>query len=195
MRSRTSGPPSVPPNWLRRYVRLRLGSTLKEVPRVQRLVAEELERVRRETSFVPDFGRQVDHAAVEAAELGRRAVALDLELLDRVDDRKERDLARLGLQHRDAVEEVLVRARPAAVDARQLRVRRQRDAGRERRERDEGAAVQRQLRRPARCSTTVPEAGGLGAEHRRVGRDCHLLADVADGELEVEARLLAGRRP
>ena len=42
------------------------------------------------------FGRQVDDAAVEAAEFRRRAVALDLEFLNRVDDREERHLPGSG---------------------------------------------------------------------------------------------------
>ena len=45
------------------------------------------------------------------------------------------------------------------------------------------------------CSTTVPEAGGFRAQHRRVRRDRHLFAHVADGEVEVDPRLLAGRQP
>ena len=174
-------------------VRLHRVRRLKEVPRVQRLVAEELEaaavkRVR------AGLGRQVDDAAVEAAELGGRAVALDLELLNRVDDREERDLAGLRLQHRDAVEQILVGARPAAVDARQLRVGRQRHAGRERRQRDEGAAVQRQLH-DLLVLDDVAEAGGLGAQHRRVRGHRDLLAHVADGQVEVDPRLLARRQP
>ena len=136
-------------------LRLGLERRLEEVRRVQRFVAEELEGVAVKRVGAR-LGRQVDDAAVEPAELGRRAVAFDLEFLNRVDDREERDLARLGLQHGDAVEEVFVGARPPAVDARQRRVGRQRDAGRERGQRDEAAAVQRQLQRPARCSTTVP---------------------------------------
>ena len=118
---------------------------------------------------MPGLGRQVDHAAVEPAELGRRAVALDLELLNRVDDREERHLAGLGLQHGDAVEQVFVGARPAAVDARQLRVRAAaRRPGASARERDERAAVQRQLH-DLLVLDDGAEAGGFGAQHRRVG--------------------------
>src|SRR5262249_30806725 len=97
---------------------------LEEVPRVERFIPEELE-----SCPVPCVGaalrRQVDDAAVEAAEFGGRTVALDLELLNRVDDREERNLTRLGLQDRDAVEQILVRPWSSAVDSRQLRIRRQ----------------------------------------------------------------------
>ena len=65
--------------------------------------------------------------------------------------------------------------------------------GRERRERDERAAVQRQLHDLLVLDDRA-EAGGLGAQHLRVGRHRDLLADAADGELEVDARLLAGRQ-
>ena len=40
--------------------------------------------------------REIDHAAIEPPELGRRAVALDLELLDGVDDRIVRELPGSG---------------------------------------------------------------------------------------------------
>ena len=133
---------------------------------------------------------QVDDAAVEPPELGRRAVALDLELLDRVDDGEEGDLPGLGLENRDAVEEILVRARPAAVDAWKLRPRRKRDAGRERGERDEGAAVERKLD-DLLVAHARPEAGAFGPEHRRVGGHLHDLADGPDSEREIHARLLS----
>ena len=153
----------------------------------QEVEAGAMKRVR------PRLRRQVHDAAVETAELGRRAVALDLELLDRVDDRIDRHLPRLRLQHRDAVEQVLVGSRPAAVDARQQRVGRQRDPGGQAGERDEGAAVQRQLHHLL-VTDDGAEAGGLGAEDRRLCRDGELLADVADGQIEIDARLLAGRQ-
>jgi len=131
-------------------------------------------------------------AAIEAAEFGRRAVAFDLELLDRVDDRIDRDLSRFRLQHRDAVEQVLVGPRPAAVDARQQRVRRQRNTRRDAGQRDERAAVQRYLRHLL-VADAGAEAAGFSADDRRVGGDGHLFADAADAELEINARLLARR--
>ncbi len=103
---------------------------LDGIGRARRSCGRSAPRARKNSNTVPcngvaaGLGRQVDDAAVEAAELGRRAVALDLELLDGVDVRKERHLAGLGLQHRDAVEQIFVGARPAAVDARQRRSRR-----------------------------------------------------------------------
>src|SRR6185503_18472865 len=92
----------------------------EEVARVQGFVPEELER-RAAKRVAPRPGRQVDDAAVEAAEFRRRAVALDLEFLDGIDVREERHLARLGLEHGDTVEEILVGARTPAVDSRQRR--------------------------------------------------------------------------
>src|SRR5262249_60234085 len=57
----------------------------EEVPRVQGLVAEELER--RAVQLVgPRLRAQVDDAAVEASELGGRRIGHDLELLDGGDD-------------------------------------------------------------------------------------------------------------
>src|SRR5687767_7127876 len=87
---------------------------------------------------------QVDDSSVEPAELCREAVALDLELLDRVDVGKERDLPGLRLQDRDTVEQIFVGAWAAPVDARQWRGGwwRHSHAGDQARERDEAAAIQ-----------------------------------------------------
>ena len=114
----------------------------EEVPRVQRLVAQELE-CRAVELIAPRPGGQVDDAAVEAPELGRRRAGDDLELLDRVDDREVRDRTGLRLQDRDAVVEILVDARPPAVEARKRRTRRQRHAGYQGHERQVAPAVQR----------------------------------------------------
>ena len=84
VRSRTIGPPSVPPNWLRRYSGL---TALADWKKFRAFSAS----WRKNSNAVPwkcvraGLGRQVDDAAVEPAELGGRAVAFDLELLDRVD--------------------------------------------------------------------------------------------------------------
>jgi hypothetical protein len=56
----------------------------EEVPRVQRLVTEELEHAAAD-DVRAGFRGEVDDAAVEPAEFRRRAVGLDLELLNRVD--------------------------------------------------------------------------------------------------------------
>jgi hypothetical protein len=64
-------------------------------------------------------GREVHHTAIEPPELGRRTVALDRQAFDRIGDREERNLARFRLEYGDAVEEVFVRTRSSAVDARQ----------------------------------------------------------------------------
>ena len=136
--------------------------------------------------------REIDHAAIEPPELGRRAVALDLELLDGVDDRIVRELPRLGLQHGDAVEEILVRSRSPAVDARQDGVRRQGDARRDGGEHDEQAAVQRQLH-DLLVLDDRPEARGLRSHNRRVCDDRHLFSNVSDAEIEIDARFFTGR--
>jgi hypothetical protein len=90
---------------------------------------------------------QVDDSSVEAAELRRGTIALDLEFLNRVHVGKERDLPGFRLQNRDAVKEILVGAWAAAVDARQWRGRRWRHghAGDQARERDEAQAIQWQI--------------------------------------------------
>ncbi len=171
-------------------LRLRPGG-LEEVARVERFVAQEFERVAVQRVRA-GARREIDDAAVEAPELGGRAVALDPEFLDRVDHGEECHLPRLWLQHRDAVEEILVRARPAAVDARQLRTRRKRDARRERRERDEGASVEGQ-RRHAIVRDDGAEAGGLGPERRRRRGDRDPLLNAAGGEPDVGPRRFARR--
>ena len=139
------------------------------------------------------FRREIDHAAIEPPELGRRAVALDLELLDGVDDRVVRELPRLGLQHGDAVEEILVRSRSPAVDARQDGIRRQGDARRDGGEHDEQAAVQRQLH-DLLVLDDRPEARGLRSHDRRVCDDRHLFSNVSDAEIEIDARFFTGRK-
>lgn len=85
---------------------------------VERIVAEELE-AGTVKGVAAGARRQVHHTAIEAAKLRRRTVALDLEGLNGIDDWKVRDLPRFRLQHRNAIEQVLVRPRPAAVDARE----------------------------------------------------------------------------
>ena len=175
----------------------------KEISRVQRLVPEELEGAAPKR-IAPGLGRQVDDPAVEAAELGGRAVAFDLELLNRVDVRKERDLPGLGLQHRDAVEQILVGAGPAAVDARQRGRgrRRHRHAGRQARERDEAPAVERQVD-DLPVVDDVAEPRGFAAQQRRVGGDGDGFGQPADLELQVEPNgfargepdAVAGQRP
>ncbi len=63
--------------------------------------------------------RQVNNAAVEAAEFSGRTVNFHLEFLNGFDDRKESYLARLRLQHGNAVEQILIRSRTPAIDARE----------------------------------------------------------------------------
>jgi hypothetical protein len=155
----------------------------EEVARVQRLVPEELEAGPAERVRTRLRG-EVHHPAVEASELGRRAVGFDLELLNRVHDRVEGHLTRLGLQHRDAVEQVFVGTRPAAVDARELRAGRQRDTGYQRRQRDEGAAVQRQ-RRNGLLGDHLAQAGG-GAQRRGVAGDRDRFRQATDHQLKIE---------
>ena len=100
---------------------LRLRARLREiVAGVQILIAEEFEQraVELVAAGLPDHHHG---AAVRSAVLRRVGVDVELELLHRVDDRIERDLAGFRLQDADAVVQVLVGARAAAVDARQQR--------------------------------------------------------------------------
>ena len=55
------------------------------------------------------------------------------------------------------------------------------------------AAVQRQLH-DLLVLDDVAEAGGFGAQHRGIGGDGHLLADVADGEIEIDPRFFSRRQ-
>ena len=134
--------------------------------------------------------REMDDAAVEAPELGRRAVALDAELGDLLDDRQERDLPRLGLQHRDAVEDVLVGARTPAVDPRERRRRRTRHARRQHRQVDEVAPVQRQ-RLDARPGNHLPQRGRLRLQPGGAAGNDDRLAQPAELQLDVDAQPLA----
>ncbi len=92
----------------------------KVVAGVQLFIAQELIQAAMD-GVRPGSRRQVHEAPVEPSKLRRHIVRLDGELLDVVDDGKERNLAGLRLQRRDAVEEVLVGTRTTAVDARQER--------------------------------------------------------------------------
>ena len=155
------------------------------------LVAKKFEHVAVK-GIAARLGREIDHAAIEPPEFGRRAVALDLELLDGVDHRVVRDLPRLRLQHGDAVEEIFVRSRSPAVDARQDGIRRKRNARDDGGEHDEQAAVQRQLH-DLLVLDDRSEARGLRSHDRRVCDDRHLFSNVSDTEIEIDARLLTGR--
>ena len=182
----------MPPVLIPAIVRFHRIAPLEVVPGVQVLVAKKFEHVAAK-GIGARFRREIDHAAIEPPELGRRAVALDLELLDGVDDRIVRELPRLGLQHGDAVEEILIGSRSPAVDARQEGVRRQRDARSNGREHDEQAAVQRQLHHLL-VLDDGPEARGLRPHDRRVeGHDRHLFSNVSDAEIEIDPRLFTGR--
>ena len=87
----------------------------------------------------------------------------------------------------------LVRGRPPLMRG-SCEFGRQRDARRERRERDEGAAVQRQLHDllvlDDGAEAGASPRGAIGASAVTVTCSLH----VADGEVEVDARLLAGRQ-
>ncbi len=112
------------------------------VARVEVFVAEELEEAAVE-GVGAGAGGDVDDAAVEAAELGGDVVGFDGELLNVVEDGKEGNLTGLGLKGGDAVVEILVGARPAAVDAGEHGAGGQFNAGGERGELHEVARVER----------------------------------------------------
>ena len=137
-------------------------------------------------------GREVDDTAVEPPELRRRTVALDLEFLDGIDVRKERDLPGLRLQHRDPVEQIFVGARPATVDARQLGSGRQGHRRDQTGQGDETAAVEREIDDLA-VVDHLAESRGLTAHERRVPRHHDGFGQLADLELDVERHGLAGR--
>src|SRR5688572_7994369 len=152
-------------------------------------MAEEFER-RAAKHVGARLGREVDDPSVEAPELRRRTVRLDSELLNRVDGRKVGDLPRLGLQHGNAIEQILVGAWTTAVDARQLRRRRQRHARCERCQPDEAAAVQREaidLLRGYELTET-----GSGPLQGGVPGDGHSLTYTSHGQLDIEPDGFAG---
>ena len=136
------GPPRVAPIEVAAVLGLAGVGQDEVVAGVEVFVAEELEEAAVDLVGAGARG-YVNDAAVEAAELGGDVVGLDGELLDVVEDGEEGHLAGLGLEGGDAVVEVLVGARAAAVDAREERAGGQLDAGRELGEIDEVAAVER----------------------------------------------------
>jgi len=137
-------------------------------------------------------GSQVDDTAVEAAEFRRRAVAFNLEFLNRVDHGDERRLAWLGLQYRDAVEEIFVGARPAPVDARKLRSGWERHSGRQRGQRDEAAAVQRELENPLVVHDRA-QRRALRAQQCCIRLNGNPFNTSPDGKVEIDPDCLAGR--
>ena len=163
----------------RRFVAACLGEV---VPGVQGLVTQELER-RPMKGVRASLRGEVHDAAVEPSELGGWTVGLDLEFLDGVDVRKERHLAGLRLEDGHTVEEVFVRPRAPAVDARQRRAGWQCDAGHEARERDEAAAVQREVDDLARVDD-LPEGRSRAAEQGSIGGDRHYFRHAAHPERE-----------
>ena len=164
---------------------------LEVIPGVQALVAKELEHIAMK-GIAARFGGEIDHAAIEPAELGGWTVALDLEFLDRINDRVERHLPGLRLQYGNTVEEIFVRARPSAVDARQDGIRRQGDARGDACEHDEQPAVQWQPH-DLFVLDNRSEARGLPSHDRRISDDRHLFPNIADAEVEIDACLFASR--
>ncbi len=161
----------------------------EQVPRIQLLIAKELEE--RPVKLVRTrLLVHHDHAAVRAAVFRRVAVHLDAKLIDRVDDRIERHLSRLRLQHADAVVNVFADARAASVDAGQQVARRQIHARRQRDQRHEVAAIQRQ-----RYDLLLfhHETHRAPAHLQQRSRRSHLdgLAGAADLQFEIEARAVA----
>ena len=68
-------------------------------------------------------GDDADDCPARAPVLHRIQVGFDAKLFNGINHGKECDLARLGLQHADAVVDIFADARPAAVDTRQCGVR------------------------------------------------------------------------
>ena len=97
----------------------RIRSGLREqVARIERLVAEELKQASVEL-IASGFSDHHYSAAVGTAILGRVRVDVEFEFGHAVYDRVVDHLPRLRLQHADAVVDILVGARAAAVDSRQ----------------------------------------------------------------------------
>ncbi len=156
---------------------------------VQVFVAEVFEQ--RAVEAVGAVARaDIDDAAIEAAKLGGDVVGLHGELVDAVEDGKEGDLAGLGLERGDAVEEVLIGTRAAAVDAREQRAGRQLHTGRELGELDEIARVQRDG-----FDVVLRDGGlyvgGLRLQDGQIAVDGDQLVRAADGQREIDGNGLA----
>ena len=152
-------------------------------------VPEELER-RAPQRAGAGLGRDLHDAAVEAAVLGRRAVALDGDLLNRVGVGEECHLARLRLENRDAIEQILIRARPPAVDAWQRRTRRKRHARGEAGKRDDVASVERQC--DGHAAVDHLAEGRCVTPLQGFGRDRHGLGHAVGLELQFDVDGPAG---
>ena len=133
------------------------GAVVEEVVGVERVVAVELEAAATQ-AVGPGLDLQVHDAAERPAEFGRVGRRLQLELVERIHAREDDDGLQPGLVVVDAVEHVVVVARPLAV-GREGRRRAPReaaravdvgagdaaqDAGDRSRQADEVAAVERQ---------------------------------------------------
>ena len=114
-RSRRIGPPSTSAELVAPELRLRGAGRGKKLRAFSASCRKNSNAVPRNV-FVPRLGRQIDDAPVEAAELGRRTVALDLELLDRIDVREEGDLTGFRLHtEMPSKRYSLVRGRPLVI--------------------------------------------------------------------------------
>jgi hypothetical protein len=116
-----------------------------------------------------------DGSAIGPSVFRRVGVDVQPEFGHGVDDGIEGHLPRFGLQHADAVVEILVGARPAAIDARQQRpAARQGDTGRERHQGNEIAAIEGQ-RLNFRLADVVVHRPVGGFEQRRCRIHLHRL--------------------
>src|SRR5207249_509267 len=123
---------------------LRFRSCLcEEIPRIERFIPKELEGAAVEL-IASGFAQHHDGSPIRPPIFGGIRIDVELELGDAIDDRVVNDLPWLRLQDTDAVIEIFIRPRPAAVDARQCRsTAGQRHAGRECDERNEAASIER----------------------------------------------------
>ena len=197
------GPPKVAPNWCwERSAFFRPARLLNQL-----LASKASLRVELEHAAVvlvrPALELQVDDAAQRSAELGGVRARLELELLERVDAREDDHGLEPGLVVVDAVEHVVVVARPLPVRRERGRGapgqaagpvdvaprRAAQDAGHGPGQAHEVPAVERQgldlLLDDGRA-----ELGGRGLEERRLGLDLDHLGHGADLEGQVDADLL-----
>ena len=132
-----------------------------------------------------------DGTAVGPAVFRRVSVDVQLELLHGVDDRIESHLAGLGLQNADSVVQVLVGARPAAVDARQQRpTARQRDSRGERHEGNEIAPIEGQSFQ-LRLDDVITHGAVSRFEQRGLSVHIHRLRGLAQFQFHIEPDLIA----
>ena len=135
------------------------------------------------------FSDDHDSAAARAPVLRRIGVDVEFELGHSVDDRIEDHLSRFGLQDADAVIDVFVGPRAAAIDAGQKITVWKRNARGESDERDEVASVKRQRSDFLRLDVEA-DFGSASLQQCRTRGDFNRLIGQANFKLHIDGRAI-----